>query len=90
MSDPIQDAEKLALSVWDFLSEHHVTGSATEKQRAAIRTAAFKFSREVKSGDEWLHRPAEWATGAYARFVRAAITTAITGGQISATVGVAG
>lgn len=30
------------------------------------------------------------ATGAYARFVRAAITTAITGGQISATVGVAG
>jgi hypothetical protein len=53
MSDPIQDAEKLALSVWEFLFERQVTGSANEKQRGAIRTAAFKFSREVKSGDEW-------------------------------------
>jgi hypothetical protein len=53
VSDPIQAAERLAIQVWDFLSEHHVTGSATEEQRAAIRTAAFKFSREVKSGDEW-------------------------------------
>ncbi|MFZ0229923.1 MAG: hypothetical protein WA285_01625 [Mycobacterium sp.] len=53
MSDPIQAAERLATEVWDFLSEHHVTGSATEKQRAAIRATAFKFSREVKSGDEW-------------------------------------
>jgi hypothetical protein len=53
MSDPIQAAEKLALSVWDFLSEHHVTGSVTDEQRDAIRTAAFKFSREVRPADIW-------------------------------------
>jgi len=52
-SDPIQAAEKLALSVWDFLSEHRVAGSVTDEARDAIRTAAFRFSREVQSSDIW-------------------------------------
>jgi hypothetical protein len=52
-SDPIQAAEKLALSVWDFLSEHRVAGSVTHEARDAIRTAAFRFSREVQSSDIW-------------------------------------
>jgi hypothetical protein len=50
-SEPVQAAEKLALSVWDFLSEHRVAGSVTDEARDAIRTAAFRFSREVQSSD---------------------------------------
>lgn len=54
MSDPKQAAEKLALEVWDFLSAyHHDAASVTEEDWAAIRTAAFRFSREVKPADIW-------------------------------------
>jgi hypothetical protein len=53
MTDPVQVAEKLALICWDFLSDHHVYGSVTDGQRDAIRTAAFRFSREVTPGDAW-------------------------------------
>lgn len=53
MIDPIQAAERLAIQVWDFLSEHHVTGSVTKEQRAAIRRTAFQFSRSVPSSDIW-------------------------------------
>ena len=53
MTDPVNAAGKLALAVWDFLSDHHVYGSVTAEQRDAIRAEAFKFSREVRSGDEW-------------------------------------
>lgn len=54
MSDAKQAAETLALSVWDFLSAyHHDAASVTEEAWAAIRLAAFKFSREVKPADIW-------------------------------------
>jgi hypothetical protein len=54
MTDPNQAAETLALAVWDFLSAyHHDAASVTEEDWAAIRTAAFKFSREVRPLDMW-------------------------------------
>jgi hypothetical protein len=52
--DPVQAAENLALSAWDFLAQyHHDRESVTEDAWAAIRLAAFKFSREVKPSDIW-------------------------------------
>lgn len=54
MSDPKQAAEKLALAVWDFLAEyHHAPEAFTDERMAAIRTAAFRFSRGVKPADDW-------------------------------------
>jgi hypothetical protein len=55
-SDPVHAAGRLALAVWDFLADiHHAAGlvTVTEETRDAIRAEAFRFSREVKSGDEW-------------------------------------
>jgi hypothetical protein len=52
MTDPKQAAEKLALQVWDFLADlHHDPESVTDEARAAIRAAAFRFSRDVKPSD---------------------------------------
>jgi hypothetical protein len=54
LRDPRQAAEKLGLQVWDFLADfHHDRESVTEEAWAAIRTAAFRFSREVKPADIW-------------------------------------
>lgn len=48
-SDPIQAAEKLALSVWDFLSEHRVAGSVTDEARSArLATAALRHKLTIR------------------------------------------
>jgi hypothetical protein len=40
--------------VWDFLADYHNDPqSVTEETWAAIRLAAFRFSREVKPADIW-------------------------------------
>jgi hypothetical protein len=54
MTDPKQAAERLALAVWDVLADyHHDPALVTDEAMAAIRTRAFKFSRNVKSCDMW-------------------------------------
>jgi hypothetical protein len=51
--NPVQRAEKLAVDVWDFLADHPETSSVTDADKAAIRTTAFRFSREVTPSDVW-------------------------------------
>jgi hypothetical protein len=54
MTEPKQATEQLALTVWDFLAEYHNDPqSLTDEHKAAIRTEAFQFSRDVKSSDDW-------------------------------------
>lgn len=54
LSNGTQAVEKLALAAWDFLAEYHNDPeSFTEERLAAIRTAAFRFSRGVKPADDW-------------------------------------
>jgi hypothetical protein len=54
MTDTKRAAEKLAPAVWDLLNEYRNAPEAfTDERLAAIRTAAFRFSRGVKSSDAW-------------------------------------
>jgi hypothetical protein len=47
-------AEKLALGVWDIIAQyHHDSASITDEDKASLRARAFRFSREVESGDDW-------------------------------------
>jgi hypothetical protein len=42
------------LNVCDLISEYrNDPASVTDENKAAIRAAAFKFSREVKSSEDW-------------------------------------
>lgn len=54
MSDQNQAADALALCAWDIIADYrNDPASVTDEVKGRLRTGAFRFSRSLKSSDDW-------------------------------------